>query len=76
MSGVAPLLAILLLATSLDGATIQGSGATFPAPLISKWAEEYGKTSNVTVEYSPIGSGRGVEQITKKLVDFGASDAP
>lgn len=76
MSDAALLLALLLLVTSLDGAMIHGSGATFPAPLISKWAEEYRKTSNVTVEYSPLGSGGGVEQITKKLVDFGASDAP
>ncbi len=75
MSDVTLLLALLFLAASLDGAMIYGSGATFPAPLISKWAEEYERVSDVTVEYSPVGSGGGVEQITKKLVDFGASDA-
>jgi phosphate transport system substrate-binding protein len=30
----------------------------------------------VTINYNPIGSGGGIQQITQKTVDFGASDAP
>jgi phosphate ABC transporter phosphate-binding protein len=30
----------------------------------------------VTINYNPIGSGGGIQQITAKTVDFGASDAP
>ncbi|MDY6985305.1 MAG: phosphate ABC transporter substrate-binding protein PstS [Candidatus Thermoplasmatota archaeon] len=68
-------LALIFFTASLEGAIVlHGSGATFPAPLISKWAEEY--KNGVEIEYTPIGSGGGVEQITKKLVDFGMSDAP
>jgi len=68
-------LALILFTASLDGTIVlHGSGATFPAPLISKWGEEYG--NGVEIEYTPIGSGGGIEQITKKLVDFGMSDAP
>jgi phosphate transport system substrate-binding protein len=54
-----------------------GAGATFPAPLIQKWTVEYHNLySSVTINYNPIGSGGGIQQITQKTVDFGASDAP
>jgi phosphate ABC transporter phosphate-binding protein len=54
-----------------------GAGATFPAPLIQQWTVEYNKLNpSVTINYNPIGSGGGIQQITKKTVDFGASDAP
>jgi phosphate ABC transporter phosphate-binding protein len=57
--------------------TILGAGATFPAPLIQKWTVEYNKLNpSVTINYNPIGSGGGIQQITAKTVDFGASDAP
>jgi phosphate transport system substrate-binding protein len=57
--------------------TILGAGATFPAPLIQTWTVEYNKLNpSVTINYNPIGSGGGIQQITAKTVDFGASDAP
>ncbi len=57
--------------------SLLGAGATFPAPLIQKWTVEYNKLyPSVTINYNPIGSGGGIQQITLKTVDFGASDAP
>lgn len=57
--------------------TLLGAGATFPAPLIQTWTVQYNKIyPSVTINYNPIGSGGGIQQITKKTVDFGASDAP
>ena len=56
--------------------TLVGAGATFPAPLYSTWAQEYGQTAGVKLNYQPIGSGGGIEAIEAKTVDFGASDAP
>ncbi len=57
--------------------TILGAGATFPAPLLQRWTVEYNKLyPAVTINYNPIGSGGGIQQITAKTVDFGASDAP
>lgn len=57
--------------------TLLGAGATFPAPLIQKWTVEYKNLNpSVTINYNPIGSGGGIQQITAKTVDFGASDAP
>lgn len=57
--------------------TLMGAGATFPYPLISKWAQEFHKIySNITINYQPIGSGGGIRAIVDQTVDFGASDAP
>jgi phosphate transport system substrate-binding protein len=57
---------------------INGAGATFPAPLYSKWFSEYQKIApEVQINYTPIGSGGGIRQfVEQKTVDFGATDAP
>ncbi len=55
---------------------ITGAGATFPAPIYSKWAADYNKATGVKVNYQSIGSGAGIKQIDSKTVDFGASDMP
>ncbi|MGZ6327841.1 MAG: phosphate ABC transporter substrate-binding protein PstS [Candidatus Limnocylindrales bacterium] len=55
---------------------ITGAGATFPFPLYSKWFYDYAFVNPaVKFNYQSIGSGGGIQQITKKTVDFGASDA-
>jgi phosphate transport system substrate-binding protein len=43
---------------------------------MSKWQSDYASKSGATVTYGAIGSGGGIEQITARTVDFGASDAP
>ncbi len=53
-----------------------GAGASFPAPLYSKWAADYNKATGVKINYQSVGSGAGLRQIEAKTVDFGASDAP
>jgi len=56
--------------------SLQGSGATFPAPIYKRWfLDYYQKNPGVRVNYSPIGSGAGIRQFTSGLVLFGASDA-
>jgi len=56
---------------------INGAGATFPYPIYSKWFSEYNKLHpNVEINYQPIGSGGGIQQVTKGTVFFGASDGP
>ena len=59
-----------------DDNTILGAGATFPNPLYSKMFSEYNKLNGLKVNYQSIGSGGGIQQLTQKTVDFGASDAP
>lgn len=57
--------------------TLQGAGATFPAPLYTKWFYEYNKANpKVRINYQGIGSGGGIKAIAARTVDFGASDAP
>jgi len=74
-------LAVTLLGVVECGApsaqiTLQGSGATFPAPLYKRWFLEYYQQDHAhRVNYSPIGSGAGIRQFTAGLVGFGASDA-
>jgi phosphate transport system substrate-binding protein len=53
-----------------------GAGASFPAPLYSKWAADYHKATGVKINYQSVGSSAGIKQIDAKTVDFGASDAP
>ena len=60
----------------LQGGTIVGAGASFPAPLYMKWGEAYNGVKGVKLNYQSIGSGGGIAAIEAKLVDFGASDAP
>ena len=55
---------------------VTGAGASFPAPLYSKWAAEYHKAQGHKVNYQSVGSGAGIKQIDAKTVDFGASDMP
>ncbi len=59
-----------------DDNTIMGAGATFPNPLYSKMFSEYNKINGLKINYQSIGSGGGIQQLTSKTVDFGASDAP
>lgn len=56
--------------------TILGAGASFPAPLYSKWGSDYNGVSGVKLNYQSIGSGGGISAIKANTVDFGASDAP
>jgi phosphate transport system substrate-binding protein len=74
----------MLLAVSLGSAAlvaqrvqINGAGATFPNPIYSKWFSEYNKMHpDVAINYQSIGSGGGIQQITKETVFFGATDGP
>jgi phosphate transport system substrate-binding protein len=74
------LLAVCLFALTVGLAQAQkltGAGATFPYPIYSKWFSEYSSAHpGVEVNYASIGSGGGITQVTKGLVDFGASDMP
>ena len=69
--------ATLISATGLQAQNLTGAGATFPYPIYSRWFNEYAQQHpNVHINYQSIGSGGGIQQITSKTVDFGASDMP
>ncbi|MDO4223340.1 MAG: phosphate ABC transporter substrate-binding protein PstS [Acinetobacter sp.] len=55
---------------------ITGAGASFPAPIYSKWSADFHALTGGQVNYQSIGSSGGIKQIIENTVDFGASDAP
>jgi phosphate transport system substrate-binding protein len=65
-----------LAAAPVNAQQITGAGATFPAPIYTKWGEQAKAAIGIELNYQAIGSGGGQNQILKRTVDFGASDAP
>ncbi|MBE9079068.1 phosphate ABC transporter substrate-binding protein PstS [Romeria aff. gracilis LEGE 07310] len=58
--------------------TLNGAGASFPAPLYQSWFSKIQQDvyPGLKINYQSVGSGAGVEQYLAGTVDFGASDAP
>jgi phosphate transport system substrate-binding protein len=58
--------------------SLNGSGATFPYPLLDSIITKYTNDvkPNVQVNYQAIGSGGGISDLKNKNVDFAGSDAP
>jgi len=78
-AGAAALAGITILGAVVAAQTVQinGAGATFPTPIYTKWIDEYSKAHpNLRINYQSVGSGAGIQQISKQTVFFGASDMP
>ena len=61
----------------MASAIINGGGGTLVAPLMSVWQGAYGSAEpQITVNYNAEGSGAGITDFTKQVVNFGESDAP
>jgi phosphate transport system substrate-binding protein len=59
-----------------DQIELEGAGATFPAPIYARWRALFQRANpGVSIHYRPVGSGRGIREISARNVDFGASDA-
>src|ERR1700756_3315021 len=73
-------LSVLFTALCLSGVAhatdVTGAGSSFVYPVLSKWSQEYSKSSSDRINYQSIGSGGGIAQIKAATVDFGASDKP
>lgn len=54
---------------------LNGAGATFPAPLYEAWFDAYRKTGATRIVYEQTGSGKGIQKLLDRRVDFGATDA-
>ena len=64
-------------AGATDRATLSGAGSTFVATIAQEWIKQYKSVaSGVTLNYTGVGSGAGIQQLTSKTVDFAGSDAP
>jgi phosphate transport system substrate-binding protein len=54
-------------------ATLNGAGSTLAAPIYQQWANTL-KSSGLTVNYNPVGSGAGQTQLASATVGFAGSD--
>src|SRR3954447_11214375 len=59
-----------------NASELTGAGSTFVSKLVQAWTPKVDNSLGIKVTYGPIGSGGGIQQITNRTVDFGASDAP
>ena len=57
-------------------ASLDGAGSSLVDPMVQAWKPELRDRSGIDLSYNPIGSGGGIQAITTRTVDFGASDAP
>ena len=64
------------LAANADELTLNGAGASFPAPVYQLWTYAYTQTGKAKVNYQSLGSGAGISQIKAGTVDFAGSDNP
>lgn len=65
-----------ILTAIAQAVTLNGAGATFPAPLYERYIREFqSKNPDIKINYQAIGSGGGIRQTIAGVVDFGASDA-
>ena len=71
--------AMLAAAGCSDGnrVTVNGAGASFPAPVYQNWTHSYNQTNpGVQINYQSLGSGAGINQIKAGTVDFAGTDNP
>lgn len=54
--------------------SLNGAGASFPAPAYQRWAADYKTSEGHLVNYQSVGSGQGVRSFLAGSVDFGATD--
>lgn len=72
--------ALLLAASSalsIGQTALNGAGSTFVEPIMARWITEYERHHpDVQFSYLGVGSGAGIAQTMRGMLDFGATDAP
>ena len=64
----------LTATTPAIAGSLNGAGASFPAPIYQRWFKDYADKTGNQVNYQAVGSGAGVRQYKAGTTDFGASD--
>ena len=67
-------LVVSLANTASAQVTVHGAGASFPGRVYKDWAAQYSSTHATQVQYESVGSGKGLQRIIARQIDFGASD--
>jgi phosphate transport system substrate-binding protein len=59
-----------------NAVVVVGSGSSVPAPLYTRWAQEYDKrNATIQLRYLPVGTSEGIRQISRGAGDFAAGEA-
>jgi len=59
-----------------NSARVTGAGSSFVYPVMMRWVEAYQQNhQGLEINYQSIGSGGGIEDLKKGVLDFAASDA-
>ncbi|MCG8317234.1 MAG: phosphate ABC transporter substrate-binding protein PstS [Pseudomonadales bacterium] len=67
---------VLVGGNAVADVKLNGSGASFPFPLYSKWFKDFSRQADgIRVDYQAKGSGAGIQDFINGTVDFAASDA-
>ena len=62
-------------AQAQENVVLVGSGSSVPAPLYSRWAQEYGKRNpHIQMRYVALGTSEGIKQISHGSGDFAAGE--
>ncbi|MCP5425663.1 MAG: phosphate ABC transporter substrate-binding protein PstS [Gammaproteobacteria bacterium] len=70
------LTAVVFAPAAFAEVKLNGSGASFPFPIYSKWFKDFSKENKAArVDYQSKGSGAGIQDFLNEVVDFAASDA-
>ncbi|MGH8283576.1 MAG: phosphate ABC transporter substrate-binding protein PstS [Gammaproteobacteria bacterium] len=69
-------LAVVAAAAGAAETQLAGAGGTAIYPVLANWAAQYHALTGVAVNYQPIGSGGGIQQIEVRTVAFANSDMP
>lgn len=74
---LAGLIATMSAATAVAvAASLTGAGSTLVQPLMARWTSDFQHRTGNSVTYAGVGSGAGIQDVSSRTVDFGASDAP
>lgn len=56
------------------GVVLRGGGSTFIRPALENWSSLYEKQTGVKIEYSAVGSSKGVDGLIANFLDFACTD--
>ncbi len=62
-------------AVASTGIVLRGGGSTFIRPAIEHWSKIYEAQTGIKIEYSAVGSTKGVDGLVSNFLDFGCTDA-
>jgi len=57
--------------------SLNGAGSSFQDPMEQQWSKDFGaKCSGAKINYNPVGSGSGIQQLGSGTIDYAGSDVP